>query len=546
MKRTSKLILTTISLSVLVSPSVGATPTDGPQTPTLSLPEPESPRPAPLGASDAERWAFDVLRSGASEAEVLASWTARLPGLGGPGTGVRVRELRAVLAQSLADETNGRDRQTVSPYWGAGGQSGRRDLRQKLVALLRAHHADRAAAGLEPLVAWLVFDEVDLRNVQAGLVLLRALPSSVRKGLARRLVCGLHPNVEALALGLGISRGIPRDCEAEVRLALRAHPHARVREALASIGIPADSSSPQPFSPSVRIVDRFREVPLIGAPPATDSLAESLLALRAGDEREAREALSPRGMLTAQFEPGFVSLRELQAALALDRAGRVDDAHRILTPRHAEVPDARWLEWAARDLIGHQLHQLMLDRWVEQRDLQGALQLARVLATEAFDGFGYQPRAKGLLRELEQRRDDYAAFSLPTAGEWERRRRGMSRPAQIAWLAERVRLINTLQWGQPGGVNHLDPQYGRAFSELLTRGRDTWAEHERINPLSELLALAPRKGEERALLEPYRRSRAHLALYSYWRDFHPARELHTVGEAVVWLLAELDARGGSG
>lgn len=546
MKPVWKLIAALSCLGFLTSPGASAAPGLGPETPTLALPEPEDPRPAPLASDDAHRWAFELLRTGSSEAEVLKAWLARLPGLGRAGTEARVQELRAVLAQLLADESNGRDRRIASPYWGAGAQSGRRGLRQKLVALLRANHGDRAAAGLEPLVAWLLFDEVELRNVQAGLVLLRALPSANRKTLARRLVSELHPNVEVLALGLELSGGLPSDRGAELRTTLLAHPHPRVRAALPMVGLRASSSPTRLFAPAARLLERFREVPLVGAPPVTDALADDLLAIRAGDEQQAREALSARGMLTAQFEPGFVSLRELHAALALDRAGRRDDALRLLTPRFAEAPDGRWIAWAGRDLLGAHLHQLMLDRWVEQRDLDGAIELARVLANPAFDGYGYQARAKGLLRELERRRDDYATFGLPTAGEWEGLRRDLSRLEQIAWLAERVRLINTLQWGQPGGVNHLDPQYGWPFSELLPRSRDTWAQYERINPLSELLVLAPMGAEERAVLEPYRRSRAHLAMYSYWRDFHPARELHTVGEAVSWLLGELDARGGSG
>jgi hypothetical protein len=144
-----------------------------------------------------------------------------------------------------------------------------------------------------------------------------------------------------------------------------------------------------------------------------------------------------------------------------------------------------------------------------------------------------------LKAQLEHRRDDWASFALPTRTQWEAMREGLSREQQLVFLAERVRLLNTRQWGQPGGVDFMDPQYDRSLELMDLVAWEARSGHELVHPLAEIKAMIP-DALERRILGRYASSPAFLAMYSYWRDFHPVRNLHTVGEAITWLMGELE------
>ena len=70
-----------------------------------------------------------------------------------------------------------------------------------------------------------------------------------------------------------------------------------------------------------------------------------------------------------------------------------------------------------------------------------------------FDGYEYQERAKALAEQLPKRQDDFKTLVLPTPAEWEKLKTTLDRPQQVRYMADRLRLLNCFQWGQPGGVN---------------------------------------------------------------------------------------------
>ena len=81
-----------------------------------------------------------------------------------------------------------------------------------------------------------------------------------------------------------------------------------------------------------------------------------------------------------------------------------------------------------------------------------------------------------MAEQLPRRSEDFKSLMLPTAGDWEQRKAGMTRAAQVEYLVRRLRLLNCRQWGQPGDVDHTDDQYVETYSELENRWRETRGE----------------------------------------------------------------------
>lgn len=591
------------------TPTPAPTPAPAPapgHTPTLSLPTP-TPRPpaAPIPpdpndgvVTDEARWAFDRLAPDHPEQRFLEALLAEveLSAKDGPTADAAMARVLAALRQLLDDQDNGqdngRDQLQASPFWGAGASSTRRELREKLVQLIRSRHGERPKARLAPVVQWLLFEETDLQNIEQGLTMLERLPRAARKALYERIVCDGSPIREATRAALSSLDTIPEPCLERVTV-LSAHPDA----ALAKLARRHTKSLATTYPPAEALLDRLGQMvpfPLAGplevfelryegqsqpvrhtgvvlsqtserlelgtvhgvvhrlypeaprvslsrTPTALDSLVADIQRARGLTDREQRAAiLSSHGMLTGQFEGGFITSLELMVAHALALSGRRDEALGLITPIFAEVPDERWVPWAARDELARHLHEEMLVRWTLGRDTDGALRLATRLCADVFEGYSYQRRTCVLRDQLAARGDDWRTFTLPTAAEWDELQKRLSREEQLTYLAERVRLRNTRQWGQPGGVDFMDAQYDRALMDLDLVEWDARKAHEVINPLVALKAMNP-NAEERRILRPYTTSTALMAMYSYWRDFHPARELHTVGEAMSWLLTELES-----
>ncbi|HRE89419.1 MAG TPA: hypothetical protein PK095_09785 [Myxococcota bacterium] len=583
-----------------------AIPTPSPSTPsptpthipTLSLATP-APRPpaAPVPVdgvvTEEARWAFERLAPNHPEQRFLEALLTEVEASAktGPQAEVAMRRVLAALRQLLDDQDNGRDQLQASPFWGQGASSARRELREKLVQLIRSRHGERPHERLAPVVAWLLFEEVDYRNIEQGLTMLERLPRASTKALHERILCEASPLREATRQALTALSAIPEPCLARV-VALTAHPGTelaklarRHTQAVSESYAPADALLDRlgdlvPFvlegplevfsltyegqsrpvvhtgvvlsqtesrlevgtlhGEVVRLYPKAPRVVLTRSATTLDALVAELEKARKTTDRDQRAAiLSSDGMLSGQFAPGFISAVELMVAHALAKSGRRVDALAILTPRFAEVPDERWVAWAARDELARRLHEEMLVSWTLGRDTDEAVALATRLCHAAFEGYTYRARTCVLRDQLAQRKDDWRTFTLPSAAQWAELQKTLSRTEQLTYLAERVRLRNTRQWGQPGGVDFMDAQYDRALIDLDLVAWDERKAYEVLNPLVAIKTMNP-TAEERSVLRPYTTSTALMAMYSYWRDFHPARELHTVGEAMSWLLTELE------
>lgn len=576
---------------------------------TLELPGPVLREVGPLAAhggevDEAARWAFERLAPNHPQQrflEVLMAEVDRSTGkrVSAEAADEAVGRLVAALAQLLDDEDNGRDRVQASPFWGVSGSSERRELREKLVQLIRSRHGERPAARLEAVVAWLLFEERDWTMIEQGLTMLERLPSAARRSLGERILCEANPVKRATMAAIEVVDGSASECVGQRIGVLTAHPdEALAKRAKAKtkaraaeypvLGALVDAlSGLVPFSLGGRelevvevrypgnarvtrwtgaVLEEGDEVLRIGTvhgtvervvvgggggregggaevarvPTTIDAILGDVAVARASSDRDFRAGiLSSRGMLTGQFDPGYVSGVELIVAEALVATGRRAEAMAVLAPRLAELPDERWLDWGARGVLGQRVHEEMLARWTLRRDIAGALELAERLCDARFEGYTYRARSCLVRDQLALRLDDFGTFSLPTRAQWEATRGGLSREQQLVYLAERVRLLNTRQWGQPGGVDFMDPQYDRSLERMDLVAWEERSAYELVHPLAEIKAMIP-DSSERAVLGRYASSPALMAMYSYWRDFHPARSLHTVGEAITWLLGELD------
>lgn len=506
------------------------------------------------------------------------------------------RYLHALLAQSLADEENGRAEWRSLPFWGGGAESAAREFRKELAAAFAQRAAGPAAL---PAAAWLLDEERLADGQQAGAVALRRIRTPAADDLLRTHIRRLHPNgqVAVALIEEAAARGL-KDLAPDV-LALRNHHRQAVRDAaraaapaLGSTEALGDFDPAAAFTPAlVGQLEQLAAMQLVAVPAAARWMAvthtepgldgkpvttehhgwllddagetwhlldwfgcearlakrqatavegtlaaeaERIAAARKSDE--ARKTLSREGGLTGQFEPGFLSVPELLVGLWSWQRGDLATAAAVLFPCFDAAADDRWVVWAARDLFGHPFHQRMLEVFSRDRDYPAAVRLAEHLSQPAFDGYQYQDRARELARQLKGRGEDFTTLVLPPAAAWKAMRENLSRRQQVEFLARRLRLLNCFQWSQPGDVSYQDPQYAPPLA-----GQPDWddeaaaARVEVINPYVELGALKL-SVRELPFLIPWLRDDNFMPTYSYWRSFHPTRTLHRVNWAVASLV----------
>ena len=104
-----------------------------------------------------------------------------------------------------------------------------------------------------------------------------------------------------------------------------------------------------------------------------------------------------------------------------------------------------------------------------------------------------------------------------------------------------MRLLNRFQWGQPGGYSSGSTQYAEPCGLSANAARGTQpGKTEVINPVSELTGqrgfFIREDNKDRGLdlkvadiptLVPYLREDWYVLCVSFWRDFHPNRDLGT-------------------
>ncbi|MEL6345964.1 MAG: hypothetical protein AAFV53_22830 [Myxococcota bacterium] len=571
------------SLLLLFACAPAPTPQAPPPTPEPPVVE-HTPRPAPSPVVDSEtgQAAFDDLAvwyAGGAAPDTDAALSRLADGDAGSGA-----YLAALLAQLRDDESNGRGSWRASPFWGGGSTSDARELRAQIAAALAA--TDPAPPALLPAARFLLLEEPIPAHQQHGLSLLSALPDAETAPLLAELLDPPHPNQEILLGAITLAQ--ERDGHADALDALRSHHRSAVRAAVGGdpqpaktlpagiiaelegiremlfTDLPADAAwisagiqeewmrngepvvtptrcwvvaedtdtvtvmtwfAEEKVLPQERLVDRVERDPLADA--------QELIAVRQGDDRDAAmDILSRAGGLTGQFEAGYVSLPEGLLAAWLLARGEEAAAAALILPRIEAAADDRWVGWVLRDALGHHYHQQMLIRFSHHRDYTGAIALADHLSSERFIGYQYHERAVEVADQLRRRSDDFRARALPTPAAWAATRATLSREAQIEHLLDRLRLLNAIQWGQPGGVDYNEAQFDTPID-----GRDPEASTALLNPFTALRAMDLAPADIPTLL-PALEDDDFMVMFSYWRDFHPDRSMHRVRDAVAWLINE--------
>jgi hypothetical protein len=281
---------------------------------------------------------------------------------------------------------------------------------------------------------------------------------------------------------------------------------------------------------------------------------ERVAALRKKNDEDFR--LSERGGLTGQFQGSGASLYEAMLAHSLYMTKQYDLAATILLPALDTLYLDEHLVAITRDRLGEIHGQQMLVAFVGDRDYDKTLRLARIMA-EHFAQTRFHHYAVELARQLPRRRDDFKELKLPTPDEWSKLKKALTREEQVDFLCKRLRLLNCFQWGQPGGVSFSQKQYAEpcGLSENASWGLDR-GKTEVINPLVELAGPVDGffvKGEERPkglnltladipLLAPHLREDWFILAVSFWRDFHPNRNLHGTRPLVASFINNLAHR----
>lgn len=197
-----------------------------------------------------------------------------------------------------------------------------------------------------------------------------------------------------------------------------------------------------------------------------------------------------------------------------------------------------------KDLIstfGTVYFDAMLSAYSHERNYQKAIELGNHLSGTVFVGFEYQKEAIALAQQLKNNPEDFKMFHLPDSLDWLGLKQKLNRQEQIIYLADRLRLLNCIQPGQPSGISYAMYQYSVPYSESQKLNVDYWDRNEKyevINPYIELIEMKLNM-QETELLLPYLLSTDYIASYSYFRDFMPERTLHKVSWVVNQLLYEI-------
>jgi hypothetical protein len=469
----------------------------------------------------------------------------------------------ALLEQALADELSGAAPWRATPYWGSSGENPARELRRRV-----AEHAPLPTA----VVRWFLdreqvdaFQESAFKQPDPSLlsrvidpphgnavILARALTEAGKRKLpippslfqhhrksvreaARAGRSGLPPFDPVSAVQAAPIAGLMQ--ELGKLIVDEAPPSAnlaavtRGRERFTAWILAEDAASWTLLTAHGRVETLAKDAGSVAVVPV-EKVVKRVVELRRSGDKDF--ALSENGGLTGQFEGHGAGLEEALLAHWLHRSGRFAPAAAVLLPALDTLyRDERLLD-VVRLRLGDHYGQELLVAFAGDRDYARAQKLASTL-TSFYRETRFFTVAQALAVELPRRKDDFGSFRLPTPAEWEQQKKPLTRAQQIDFLVERLRLLNCFQMGQPGGVSYDEKQtrepqgMARDASWGLNHGKT-----EVINPWKELtgaLTVA-----DIALLAPHLRDDWLMPTVSFWRDFHPDREVHHTRAAVAQLI----------
>ena len=500
----------------------------------------------------------------------------------------------ALFEQSWADESNGRAGWRSLPFWGGGSDNPARTFRGNLA---EAFSTSTSSAAALPAALWLIEHDLVEDNIAAGAQVLSRIHGASADAAIDTILQEQHPSRQVLIMALqeAAARHLTQDRQSVIALEQSYRPDVRqaAQASALALGEPhaLDYDRTAPLPPRIvaflkanaerlltpvpekatwqqmegasyeikkqgwllnetpsrfSLLDWFGEENDLSksyyhlTPGSLQSAADELIARRAeiaalqasakdnqDDWEKAREksgGLSRYGRLSSQFEPGFISLPEITVAVWCWQRGDLDHCRRLLDPCFSSADDDRWLDGAGRDYLGNIYHLEMVKAFCNAEDDAATLQLADHLSKPVFDGYNYQPRAKELAAQL-RRKDKDGDVSLPSLPVWWALQAVLSRDQQITYLAKRLKLLHTEQDMQPGDVYYDSPMPYNLTGIYC------------INPYLELKRMRL-VNHDFVALAPFAADRDFMRTYSYFRDFHPSRNLHRVCWAVQKLVNE--------
>lgn len=249
-------------------------------------------------------------------------------------------------------------------------------------------------------------------------------------------------------------------------------------------------------------------------------------------------------------------------ACQLHRAGKLELCARILFPAIDSHHEDRQFVEVCKDRLVTVYGYRMLVEFIGNRNFVEALAIADRIDQE-FKDSRFHSHAQRLLKDLPGRLDDFRALTLPPRPEWEEWREDRSREEQIAFLCQRLRLLNCYQYGQPSDIELFETQYAEPSGLSLDAAQGGFGGKTKvINPLVELLGNMEVEeededdGEEKLVrvpgmqigigdveaIAPYLKDNHLILTVGYWRSFHPSRTLTDTREILAWVLEKAAKR----
>jgi len=225
-----------------------------------------------------------------------------------------------------------------------------------------------------------------------------------------------------------------------------------------------------------------------------------------------------------------------ELVLWLYKKGKLDYSKQLLPEKPYFLADTN-----IRNGFGALYYDAMLSAYSYERDYPAAIVFGEHLAHSVFNGYEYQKDAIALIRQLKDNPEDFKTFRLPDSLEWITLKQKLIRKEQILYLADRLRLLNCIQPGQPAGISYDMYQYSISYKDAAKLGISYWepnAKYGVINPLIELWRMKLSLNETELLL-PYLLTDKYIPSYNYHRDFMPERNLHRLSWVVESLITAI-------
>jgi hypothetical protein len=209
------------------------------------------------------------------------------------------------------------------------------------------------------------------------------------------------------------------------------------------------------------------------------------------------------------------------------------------------TPDDTTFSIRVVNLFGSLYYNELLFTFSQERDYKNSILLARHLGKPEFDVFRYRKEAIQLGEQLIDRTTDFKTLTIPDEATWDSLRKDFSRPDQIKYLTDRLRILNYVQDSQPGGISFTSTQYSIPISFFsrsipvksnfpLRNIDDKLIKYEVINPYNELIKMKLTPSEIK-IIAPLLADSDYILAYSFHRDFAPQRVLFKVS----WVTSDI-------